>query len=155
MANVEDAISAPVDLQDAVDRYQNVLQYAGSAVDFVFGIGLYMAPSNMLLHIGIIQGYNNEIIIAEEGQRLGMNTDVNLTPALPNTPPTPLSLEPQPAHHELDPPSANAPPPTSSTPPSAVSPVPVQDHEDEKTALVVGGVAIGLIALWFVSLRLG
>ena len=148
-----------MDLQDAVDRYQNVLQYASSVVNFVFGIGLYMAPSNMVLHMGTIQGYNNEIVIAEEGQRLGLNTDVNLTPTLPDPPPTPSSHEPQPTHHEPQPasdppPHDPAPPPTtSSRPPSAV-PL-VQDHEDEKTALVAGGVAIGLIALWFVSLRLG
>ena len=54
--NVEDAISAPVSIPDAITRYQNLLQNASSKVDFVFGIGLYMAPSDMLLNIGQIAG---------------------------------------------------------------------------------------------------
>ncbi|KAI0218561.1 hypothetical protein LSAT2_029756, partial [Lamellibrachia satsuma] len=33
LANIEDAISSPVDLPSAVKRYQDVLQYAGSAMD--------------------------------------------------------------------------------------------------------------------------
>ena len=33
-----------------------VLQYTRSEVNHVFGIGLYMAPINMLLHVGYIKG---------------------------------------------------------------------------------------------------
>ena len=58
LANIEDAISSPVDLPSAISRYQDVLQYAGSEVNFVFGIGLYMAPSDMLLRISRVAGYN-------------------------------------------------------------------------------------------------
>ncbi len=41
-----------------------MLQYDKSKVNFVFGMGLYMAPSDMRLRINKITGYNNEIIIA-------------------------------------------------------------------------------------------
>ena len=37
---VEDAIASPVDLPTAIERYQKVLQYAGTVVDFSFGTGL-------------------------------------------------------------------------------------------------------------------
>ena len=64
LANVEDAISSLVDIHLAIDRYQSVLQNASSKVDYTFGTGLYMAPSDMRLHIGTVAGYNNQIIIA-------------------------------------------------------------------------------------------
>ena len=62
--NFEDAIQNPVDLPSQITRYQNALKYARTNVDYVFGFGLYMAPSNMELRIGTIQGYNNKIILS-------------------------------------------------------------------------------------------
>ena len=67
LANVEDVIASPVDLPSAIAGYQDVLRYARSKVNFVFGIGLYMAPGNMELQIETIYDYNNEIVIAEPG----------------------------------------------------------------------------------------
>ena len=52
LADIEDAIASPVDIPSSVSRYQKTLQY---------GIGLYLSPSDMALHPGNIQGYNNEI----------------------------------------------------------------------------------------------
>ena len=77
LADIEDAISSPVDLPSAIKRYEDVLRYAGSQVDFVFGIGLYMAPSDMFLRIGQVKGYNNEIVIAKSHLTLGENAGVN------------------------------------------------------------------------------
>ena len=62
LANTEDAIQSPVDLPSQITRYQNAFKYARIKVDYIFGFGLYMAPSNMELRIGTIQGYNNKII---------------------------------------------------------------------------------------------
>ena len=64
LANVEDSISSPVDISSSIACYQKMLQYAATPLDFVFGIGLCLSPSDMALHPGDIQGYNNEIIIA-------------------------------------------------------------------------------------------
>ena len=72
LANVEDAINSPVDLHSQIARYQNTLKYARSKVEFVFGIGLYMAPSDMELTIGDIPDYNNKIVIATAVQDLGL-----------------------------------------------------------------------------------
>ena len=52
MANVEDPISSPVDIPSSIARYQKMLQYASTPLDFVFGIGLYLSPSDMALHPG-------------------------------------------------------------------------------------------------------
>ena len=151
VANVEDAISSPVDLPGSVARYQNVLQYASSEVNFVFGIGLYMAPSNMELQIGTIQGYNNEIVIAKPGQKLGVNTNINMPrpdrgvpdmegpAARPAQPAGPLGI----VTAEAGPAPPADPVGGESAPRSGL-----EDHEDEKTAIVVGGVALGLFSLW-------
>ena len=139
LANVEDVISSPVDLPSAIARYQDVLRYARSKVDFVFGIGLYMAPSDMELLAGgaTIQNYNNEIVIAGPGQKLGVNLGINvaLLPAPTDTgetglvkPQTPMVPVPQPALEALPQPAQAE----------------GQAHSDGLTALVVGVVALGL-----------
>ena len=79
LANTEDAIQSPVDLPSQITRYQNALKYARTKVDYVFGFGLYMAPSNMELRIGTIQGYNNKIILSTHNQKLWWNATVNLS----------------------------------------------------------------------------
>ena len=79
LANTEDAIQSPVDLPSQIIRYQNALKYARTKVDYVFGFGLYMAPSNMELWIGTIQGYNNKIILSTHDQKLWWNATVNLS----------------------------------------------------------------------------
>ena len=79
LANTEDAIQSPVDLPSQIIRYQNALKYARTKVDYVFGFGLYMAPSNMELRIGTIQGYNNKIILSTHDQKLWWNATVNLS----------------------------------------------------------------------------
>ena len=79
LANTEDAIQSPVDLPSQITRYQNALKYARTKVDYVFGFGLYMAPNNMELRIGTIQGYNNKIILSTHDQKLWWNATVNLS----------------------------------------------------------------------------
>ena len=77
LANVEDVINSEVDLPRSIERYQLVLQYARSNVDFVVGSGLYMMPSDMDLYIGTINGYNNLITIATDDLQLGHNDTIN------------------------------------------------------------------------------
>ena len=62
LTNIEDAINSPLDLPSLIHlaRYQNTLKYARSKVDFVFGVGLYMAPSDMELKNGDIPDCNNK-----------------------------------------------------------------------------------------------
>jgi hypothetical protein len=52
-------IKSPVNPPDALKRYQDVLTYARSKVDYVYGYGLTMGPSDMRLRVGTIVGYNN------------------------------------------------------------------------------------------------
>ena len=47
-------------------KFQKVLQYARSKVDFVIGEKMYMIPSDMNLRIGKIKNYNNKILAGIE-----------------------------------------------------------------------------------------
>ena len=60
LAYIEDAIASPVDIPSIIARYQKTLQNASTPLDFVFGIGLYLSPSDMALHPENVQGYNNK-----------------------------------------------------------------------------------------------
>ena len=53
-----------------------MLQYASTALDFVFGIGLYLSSSHMALHPGNVQSYINEIIIAKSDAVIGHNPGI-------------------------------------------------------------------------------
>ena len=52
LTNIEYAVNSPVDLPSQIKRYQNTLKYARSQVNFVYGLGLYMCPSDMELKMG-------------------------------------------------------------------------------------------------------
>ena len=158
LANVEDAISSPVDLPSAISCYQDVLQYARSEVDFSFGVSLYMAPGNMLLRVGKVTGYNNEIVIATDAQSLGLNSGLNRHEVAPPDaanhtgetglvqPPASTTVKPQPTASTTPQPPASTT--SESRPDEGRQTGGNSDHEDEKTALVVGGIAIGLGLLW-------
>ena len=118
IANVEDAISRPVDIPSAIQRYQDVLRYARSKVDYVFGKDLYMAPSDMELQLGPTQDYNNDIVIATDNQVLGINPAANTLGSTPDTPLVSLVAE-------VD-----------------------DGHANERTALVIAAVISGLVGLW-------
>ena len=76
LANAEDSISSPVDIPSSIARYQKILQYASTPLDFVFGIELYLSPSDMVLHPGNVQGYKNEIVIARSDAVIGHNPGI-------------------------------------------------------------------------------
>ena len=152
LANVEDAINSPVDIPSSITRYQEVLQYARSEVNFIFGEGLYMAPGDMRLRVGKIAGYNNKIIIATGTQNLGLNKGLNKGA-------TPPDAANDTGEKGLVIPMGADSPSEATTSQSGAKPTPAtttaaakadhEAHEDEKTALIVGSIAIGLGLLWF------
>ena len=147
LSNVESAIADPVDISEAVERYQNSVQYACYEVSFSFGEGLYMAPCDMLLHVGKIVGYNNLLTIATSAQHLGANIGLYKPAAPPDAendtgekgPVKPMSAD-SPSE------ATTSQPPTT---PDIATTSSNSDHEDEKTALIVGSIAIGLGMLVF------
>ena len=58
----ENIVVRRVDIPEDKLRFQKVLQYTKSKVDFVIGEKMYMIPSDMNLRIGKIKNYNNKIL---------------------------------------------------------------------------------------------
>ena len=142
LANVQDAINSPIDLPTQISKYQNVLKYARSKVDYTYGLGLYMSPSDMILQIGTIAGYNKKIVIATENQTLGFNSDVNVKPVAPTT--QPATIQGTPTKKSLPEPVKHQ---TVQTKNQRISTKEAIQHEDNKTALIVGSIVIGIVAL--------
>ena len=149
LVNVEDVINSPVDLPSQIQRYQDTLKYARSKVDYVFGNDLYMSPSNMEMQIGTIQGYNNEIKIATNDQKLGLNIDINSKPVPPKQinkiegKTTKTNNKPVKSARSAEPIKPTEPKPIEKNESKNIS---IQ-HEDNKTALIVGSIVVSLGAL--------
>ena len=147
--NVEDAISGGLNIPGSIKRYQDTLQYASSKVDYVFGIGLYMAPSDMKLKVGRVVGYNNEIVIASEGQKLGLNKSINVVASSKSD-----ALKVAPTQKVV--PTAKVVPTPKVVPTAKVVPTVKEGtlsggerHEALKIGLCVIGITLGSIFIYF------
>ncbi len=157
LANVEDAINSAVDLPSSIERYQSTLQYARSKVDFVIGENLYMLPSNMDLHIGTINGYNNLIVIASPNLQLGQNSKVNDETVLQKTP-TEFDTDVE-SPSEFDDPVESkiiVEPQNEFVEPQEKETVLETEtnnltHEENKLLLTLGGVIAGPILIWMLK----
>jgi hypothetical protein len=139
LANIQDAINSPIDLPSQISKYQNVLKYARSKVDYSYGLGLYMSPSDMVLQIGTIVGYNNKIVVATENQTLGFNSNVNDVKPQQST-----SIQGTPTKKSLPEP---VPEQQHQTENKQILRKKSTQHEDNKTALIVGCTVIGIVTL--------
>ena len=79
LANIEDAITSPLNSPGRFDRYERVLQYAGGPLNFTSGRGLYLMPSDLQVYPGNYPGNNNEIQIAGADAAIGLNSGINKT----------------------------------------------------------------------------
>ena len=59
------------------ERYQGVLEYALSTVDFSVGTGIYMLPSDLNLSIGKTKGHNKKVLVRNTDMKIGSNKDIN------------------------------------------------------------------------------
>ena len=76
--NFENVINRRVDIPEDIRRFQKILQYARSKVDYAIGEFVYMLPSDMNLQIGNIRNYNNKILISSPSFKIGTNVKINL-----------------------------------------------------------------------------
>jgi hypothetical protein len=71
--NLHDAIYADLSIPDSIERYQNAINNSHSKLDFAIGSGLYMIPSDLVMKIGSLDNYNNNILIATDDMDFGVN----------------------------------------------------------------------------------
>ena len=67
--NIKSQFSIP----ESITKYEESITKTHSKIDYVVGIGLYMMPTDLVLKVGSIQKYNNNIVIANDGVRIGHN----------------------------------------------------------------------------------
>ena len=154
LANVEDAIASPVDIPSSIARYQKTLQYASTPLDFVFAIGLYLAPSDMGLHPGNVQGI---------GHNPGINESEQIGKAAGDKSFEGKIAAPAGTDHKGPPSGKPAADPAGHADPvadpqgqehhqqHASGRAAATSHEEEKTALIAAGVGVGVVALWLGS----
>ena len=73
LQELQSVITRLENIQDDINKFQNLLQYARTPVNFVVTPKCYMIPSDMNLHIGVHSNYNNKILIAPSDSKNGVN----------------------------------------------------------------------------------
>ena len=73
---LEDSIQQHADIPTSIARYQKAISETHVRLDYVIAPGLYIISSNMILEIGKIEHYNNNILIAKPNMKPGKN-DIN------------------------------------------------------------------------------
>ena len=108
----------------------------------------------MVLHPGNIQGYNNKIVIAGTDATVGHNPGINELAPISTAGDKTLEGKIIPpagtVHRGLQHSNQSSQPKQPQTQP--VAKPQQQAHEEEKAALVVGGIAVGLVTLWRITL---
>ena len=129
--NFGNVVNRRVDIWEDIKRYQDILSYASSKVDYSMGENIYMLPCDMNLNImsGTV-GYNNKVLVSDGKFSLGENDKVNaLEPVVPKHTSTKIS------HKDTAKPTTT----------HRLSLKPTITHKDEKIALILfltGGFAI-------------
>ena len=84
--NIKSQFSIP----ESIIKYEESITKTNSKIDYVVGIGLYMMPTDLVLKVGSIQRYNNNIVVAREGVAIGHNENLNnaarVVPIIVSTP---------------------------------------------------------------------
>ena len=140
--NFNDIVERQVETAADIERYQQVLRYARSKVDFGIAKGVYMIPSNMILNMDNIEGYNNKLLIADANVKICMvNMDINQK-----------SIEKEPMPHDTGkqlPPHEPEGTSSKSNDLSAADKKLAKEHADEKEALIIVGICFMLLGYTF------
>ena len=163
---MEDAIRQ-TDLAKSVQRYQLAVDEAKVRLNLAVCPGAWLMPARMIINTGSKVGYNNKLMQAKEGMKLGVNNDVNLgtkKAALqlmdggpskinpPNSQPSSLihkvamaAQSPRPNDKQTSS-KENVSETVSEKPPNKTP-----QHEINKTAVIIG--VVGVVALSFMASR--
>ena len=76
---MEDVIRQ-TDLAKSVQRYQLAVDQAKVRLNLAVCPGAWLMPARMIINTESILGYNNKLMQAKAGMKLGINNDVNSGP---------------------------------------------------------------------------
>ena len=76
---LEESIKSLFSIPESIEKYQNAISRTNSRINYVVGIGLYMIPADLVLKVGSLDTYNNNILVAEDSLnvKIGRNETVN------------------------------------------------------------------------------
>ena len=161
---VEDSIRQP-DLAKSVQRYQLAVDEAKVRLNFAVCPGAWLMPARMVINMGTVIGYNNQLKQAVPGMKLGVNDEVNkstkksglkLMGGGPTKINPPNSHPSNPIHKQATQPEEKTPQPEDinkvDTPqPEEQKPDSTETHENNKVAIAIG--AVGVAALIYAVMR--
>ena len=70
---LESNIKSMFSIPESIAKYQDAITQTNSRIDYVIAFGLYMIPSDLVLKVGTLVGYNNNIVIATAQMKIGQN----------------------------------------------------------------------------------
>ena len=73
---IEDAIRQP-DLAKSVQKYQLAVDEAKVRLNLAMYPGAWLMPARMIINTESTAGYNNKLMQAKAGMKLGINNDIN------------------------------------------------------------------------------
>ena len=148
---VEDSIRQP-DLAKSVQRYQLAVDEAKVRLNLAVCPGAWLMPARMVINMGTVIGYNNQLKQAMPGMKLGVNDKVNTSTkkaALKLMAGGPTKINPpnshpsNPIHKEATQPEEKTPQPEDQTPqPEEQKPDSTETHENNKAAIAVAAVGV-------------
>ena len=74
---LESSVKSLFSIPEGIQKYQDAIANTNARINYAVGIGLYMIPADLVLKVGVIQKYNNNIIIADDSVEIGENEDLN------------------------------------------------------------------------------
>ena len=155
---MEDAIRQP-DLAQNVQRYQLAVDEAKVRLNLAVCPGAWLMPARMIINMGSTIGYNNNLMQAKAGMKLGVNNDVNLgtkKAALQLMAGGPSKINPPNSHpsnpiHKAQSPRPNEKQTSEKETVLEKPPNETPQHEINKTAVIIG--VVGVVALLFMASR--
>ena len=147
----EDAIRQP-DLAKSVQRYQLAVDEANVRLNLAVCPGAWLMPVSMIINTESTVGYNNRLKQAVPRIKLGVNNDVNSGTkkvGIQNMEGGPTKINPPNSHtsNPIHKAAMAAQKPASKTADEETVSEKTPQHEINKTAVIVGGVAVAALLL--------
>ena len=85
---LEDSINKTLSIPESISRYQKAIAKTHKLLNFVLAPGLCLIPSDLVLNVGDVMNYNNDLKVATNYMKFGVNDINNVTK--PKSKPLPI-----------------------------------------------------------------
>jgi hypothetical protein len=67
---LEHKIKSMFSIPEGIDKHRDAIIKTNSRIDYVVAVGLYMISSDLVLKVGKLVGYNNNIVVATSEMKI-------------------------------------------------------------------------------------